>query len=90
MDATSKVDEVRAADFSVVALQQLYNEDGGAGEDLFLALNPRDWYDRRSQEVMPNTKGVKADKPAFFRDYNIKGIYMADDSYDSYGDWKED
>jgi len=89
VDARQKVDEIRAADFSIVALQQLYNEDGGAGEDLFLALNPRDWFDRRSQEVMPNTKGVKADKPAFFRDYNIKGIYMADNSYGSYGQWND-
>jgi len=89
VDARQKVDEIRAADFSIVALQQLYNEDGGAGEDLFLALNPRDWFDRRSQEVMPNTKGVKADKPAFFRDYNIKGIYMADDSYGSYAQWND-
>jgi len=89
VDARQKVDEIRAADFSIVALQQLYNEDGGAGEDLFLTLNPRDWFDRRSQEVMPNTKGVKADKPAFFRDYNIKGIYMADNSYGSYTQWNE-
>jgi hypothetical protein len=42
VDATKAIDQVRAANFSIVALQQLYNEDGGAGEDLFLALNPRD------------------------------------------------
>ena len=89
VDATRTVDTIRAADFSIVALQQLYNEDGGAGEDLFLALNPRDWFDRRTQEVLSNTQGVKADKPAFFREYNIKGIYMADDSYGSYGQWDE-
>lgn len=89
VDATREIDDIRAADFSIVALQQLYNEDGGQNEALFLALNPRDWYDRRTQEVLPNTKGVKADKPAFFRDYNIKGIYMADNSYGSYGNWDD-
>lgn len=90
VDGTRAIDEIRAANFSIVALQQLYNEDGSANEDLFLALNPRDWFDRRSQEVLPNTKGKMADKPAFFRDFNIKGIYMADNSYGSYGGWSED
>ena len=89
IDGTKTIDEIRAANFSIVALQQLYNEDGGQGENLFLALNPRDWFDRRSQEVLPNTKGEKSDKPAFFRDYNIKGIYMADNSYGSYGGWSD-
>ena len=89
VDGTKVIDKIRAADFSIVALEQLYNEDGGQGEDLFLALNPRDWFDRRTQEVLANTKGVKADKPAFLRDYNIKGIYMADDSYGSYGQWDD-
>jgi hypothetical protein len=70
-------------------LQQLYNEDGGHGEDLFLALNPRDWFDRRSQEVLPNKTGKKADKPAFFKEYNIRGIYMGDNSYGSYGQWND-
>ena len=89
VDGTQTIDQIRAANFSVVALQQLYNEDGGKGEDLFLDLNPRDWFDRRTQEVLPNTKGVKADKPAFFKDYNIKGIYMGDNSYGSYGKWDD-
>lgn len=89
VDATRTVDDIRAADFSIVALQQLYNEDGGANEDLFLALNPRDWFDRRTQEVLPNTKGQKSDKPAFLRDYNIKGIWMADNSYGSYSSWDD-
>jgi len=89
VDATREIDDIRAADFSIVALQQLYNEDGGANEANFLALNPRDWFDRRTQEVLPNTKGIKADKPAFFRDYNIKGIYMADNSYGSYSQWDD-
>ena len=89
VDGTRTIDEIRAANFSIVALQQLYNEDGGEGEGLFLELNPRDWFDRRSQEVLPNTKGVKADKPAFFRDFNIKGIYMGDNSYGSYGKWDD-
>ena len=89
VDATREIDDIRSANFSIVALQQLYNEDGGQGEDLFLALNPRDWFDRRTQEVLPNTKGIKADKPAFFRDFNIKGIYMADNSYGSYGQWDD-
>lgn len=89
VDATKEIDDIRAANFSIVALQQLYNEDGAAGEDLFLALNPRDWFDRRSQEVLGNTKGIKADKPAFFREDNIKGIYMAGNSYGSYGQWDD-
>ena len=38
VDATRPMDDIRAAVFSIVALQQLYNEDGGHGEDLFLAL----------------------------------------------------
>ena len=88
-DGTQTIDQIRAANFSVVALQQLYNEDGGAGEDLFLALNPRDWFDRRTQEVLPNTKGQMSDKPAFFRAYNIKGIYMGENSYGSYGNWND-
>lgn len=89
VDATREIDDIRAADFSIVALQQLYNEDGGQNEALFLALNPRDWFDRRSQEVLPNTRGAKADKPAFFREFNIKGIYMADNSYGSYSQWDD-
>ena len=89
-DGSKKIDKIRAADFSIVALQQLYNEDGGRGEDLFLALNPRDWFDRRSQEVLPNVKGVKSDKPAFFKDYDIRGIYMAGNSYGSYGKWTDE
>src|SRR5208337_2046252 len=36
VDATRQIDDIRAAVFSIVALQQLYNEDGGHGEDLFL------------------------------------------------------
>ena len=89
VDATRPIDDIRAAVFSIVALQQLYNEDGGHGEDLFLALNPRDWFDRRSQEVMPNKIGKKSDKPAFFREYNIRGIYMGDNSYGSYSQWND-
>lgn len=89
VDARQTIDEIRAADFSVVALKQLYNEDGGAHEDLFLALNPRDWFDRRSQELMPNTKGLKSDKAAFFRDYNIRGIFLADNSYGGYANWDD-
>ena len=30
-----------------------------------------------------------ADKPAFFQAYNIKGIYMGDNSYGSYGKWDD-
>ncbi len=89
VDARQKIDEIRGGDFSVVALKQLYNEDGGAHEDLFLALNPRDWFDRRSQELMPNTQGTKSDKPAFFRDYNIRGIYLADNTYGGYSNWDD-
>ncbi|MCY3021596.1 MAG: hypothetical protein NTW87_21490, partial [Planctomycetota bacterium] len=89
VDATHQVDDIRAALFSVVALQQLYNEDGGSGEELFLELNPRDWFDRRTQEVLPNTKGKEADKAALLKKYNICGIYMADNSYGSYGKWND-
>lgn len=87
VDGTRAIDQIRAANFSIVALQQLYNEDGASGETDFLALNPRDWFDRRSQEVLPNGTGIKADKAAFFKDFNIQGIYMADNSYGSYGAW---
>ena len=89
VNAARQVDDIRAAVFSIVALQQLYNENGGQGENLFLALNPRDWFDRRSQEVMPNTKGAKSDKPALFKEYNIRGIYMGENSYGSYGQWDD-
>lgn len=89
VDATRETDDVRAADFSIVALQQLYNEDGGANESLFLDLNPRDWFDRRTQEVLPNTAGKFPDKPALFRQYHITGILMGDNSYGSYHDWNE-
>ncbi len=89
VDAARPLDDIRAAVFSIVALQQLYNEDGGHGEDLFLALNPRDWFDRRSQEVLPNKIGKKSDKPAFFKEYNIRGIYMGDNSYGSYSQWND-
>ncbi|MDA0839705.1 MAG: glycosyl hydrolase [Planctomycetota bacterium] len=90
IDATKTVDDVRAANFSIVALQQLYNEDGGAGEEEFLALNPQDWFDRRTQEVLPSTKGKFPDKPAMFRQYNIRGIMMGNNSYGSYGGWSEE
>ncbi len=89
VDANRTVDDLRAANFSIVALQQLYNEDGGNGEEAFLALNPQDWYDRRSQEVLANTKGKWADKPALFRQFNMKGIIMANASYGSYGKWDD-
>lgn len=89
VDATRETDDVRAADFSIVALQQLYNEDGGANESLFLDLNPRDWFDRRSQEVLPNTAGKFPDKPALFRRFHISGILMGDNSYGGYAGWDE-
>jgi hypothetical protein len=89
VDATRPIDDIRAGVFSVVALQQLYNEDGGAGEEQFLELNPRDWLDRRTQEVLPNTVGKFPDKPAMFRQYNIRGIIMGNNSYGSYGQWDE-
>ncbi len=89
VDATKAVDDIRAAKFSVVALQQLYNEDGGAGEEAFLELNPRDWLDRRTQEVLANTKGKFPDKPAMLRQFNIRGIIMGNNSYGSYAQWDE-
>jgi hypothetical protein len=89
IDATREIGDIRAANFSIVALQQLYNEDGGAGEDLFLDLNPRDFFDRRSQEVLANTKGKFPDKTALFRQYNIKGIIMGNNSYNSFGQWDD-
>jgi len=90
VDSSKIIDDIRAAVFSVVALQQLYNEDGGAGEDDFLVLNPQDWHDRRTQEVMKNTKGQYPDKTVLFRKYNIKGIIMGNNSYGSYGNWGEE
>lgn len=87
VDATRSIDDVRSANFSIVALQQLYNEDGGAGEELFLDLNPKGWMDRRTQEVLPNTKGKFPDKAAFMRQYGMDGIIMANNSYGSYGKW---
>ena len=89
VDATKTVDDIRAGDFSIVALQQLYNEDGGKNEALFLALNPRDWFDRRSQEVLSNTNGVKSDKAAFFHDFNIRGIYMVPTAYGGFTTWND-
>ncbi len=89
VDTSKIIDDIRASDFSIVALQQLYNEDGGANEKLFLDLNPLDWFDRRTQEVLANTAGTKTDKPALFREYHIKGIHMADNSYGSYGKWDD-
>jgi len=89
VDATKAVDDIRAADLSIVALQQLYNEDGGAGEEAFLELNPRDWLDRRTQEVLSNTKGKFPDKPAMLRQYHIRGIIMGNNSYGSYAQWDE-
>ena len=73
VDGTRTVDQIRAADFSVVSLTQLYNEDGGKNEELFLALNPRDWFDRRTQQVLANTKGEKSDKPAFLAKFQHQG-----------------
>ena len=90
VDSSKVIDDIRSAVFSVVALQQLYNEDGGAGEGDFLALNPRDWHDRRTQEVMKNTVGRYPDKTVLFREYNIKGIMMGNNSYGSYGSWNEE
>ena len=89
VDATKAVDDVRAAVFSIVALQQLYNEDSGNGEEAFLELNPQDWYDRRTQEVLSNTKGIWPDKPALFRHYSMKGIIMAGASYGSHAKWDD-
>lgn len=89
VDATKAIDDVRAANFSIVALQQLYNEDGGNGEADFLELNPQDWFDRRTQEVLGNTAGKWTNKPALFRHYNIKGIIMAGASYGSHSKWDE-
>ena len=89
VDSSKIIDDIRAAVFSVVALQQLYNEDGGTLEDDFLALNPQDWHDRRTQEVLENTKGLYPDKTVLFSKFNIKGIIMGKNSYGSYGDWSE-
>lgn len=90
VDAMREIDDVRAADFSIVALEQLYKEDGGANEDLFLALNPRDWLDRGSQDVLPVTTGKSyPDKTKLFTDYQMRGILQADDSFGSYGGWDE-
>jgi hypothetical protein len=83
VDAAKEIDDIRAADFSVVSLSQLYTEDGGAGEDLFLALNPRDWFDHDSQKVLGGANG----KSSLFAKYGIKGIVMSNNSYGSYAQW---
>ena len=89
-DATREVDDLRASVFSIVALSQLYEEDGGAGEDLFLDLNPRDWFDRSSDKVLSSKKGKAfPDKTELFRKFHIKGILHGDNSYGSYGNWDE-
>ena len=87
--ATREIDDIRAADLSVVSLGQLYAEDGGANERLLLALNPRDWMDRQSQKVLPTPPDKGPDKKALFDQYHIRGIYMADNSYGGYGGWDE-
>lgn len=87
--ATREIDDIRAADLSVVSLGQLYAEDGGANERLLLALNPRDWMDRQSQRVLPSEPGKGPDKKALFDQYHVRGIYMADDSFGGYGGWDE-
>ena len=38
---------------------------------------------------MPNKIGKKSDKPGFFKEYNIRGIYMGDNSYGSYSQWND-
>jgi hypothetical protein len=90
IDATREIDDVRASDFSIVALSQLYEEDGGAGEELFLDLNPRDWFDRSSDKVLGSKKGKAfPDKTELFKKFHIKGILHGDNSYGSYGNWDE-
>lgn len=88
--ATQEIDDIRAADLSIVSLGQLYAEDGGTNEGLFLALNPRDWMDRQSQKALASKSGKAfPDKKALFDQYHIRGIYMADDTYGGYGGWNE-
>ena len=88
--ATDTGDDVRAADLSVVSLGQLYAEDGGVNEALFLALNPRDWMDRQSQKALASKSGhAFPEKKALFDQYHIQGIYMADDTYGGYGGWDD-
>lgn len=88
--ATREIDDIRAADLSIVSLGQLYAEDGGTNEGLFLALNPRDWMDRQSQRALASKSGKAfPDKKALFDQYHIRGIYMADDTYGGYGGWDE-
>jgi hypothetical protein len=90
IDATREIDDVRASVFSIVSLSQLYEEDGGAGEDLFLDLNPRDWFDRSSDKVLGSRNGKAfPDKSELFRKFHIKGILHGDNSYGSYGNWDE-
>jgi hypothetical protein len=87
VDATKAIDDVRAGNFSIVGLSQLYVEDGGRGEDLFLELNPTGLLDRRTNEMLSNTSGKFPDKPALIRRFGIKGIIMGGNSYGSYGNW---
>lgn len=52
INATKTIDVIRSADFSIVALEQLYVEDGGGLARWFFKLNPRNFYDRVSQEAL--------------------------------------
>ena len=91
VDAQKTIDDIRAADFSIVSLGQLYREDGGANEDMFLALNPRDWLDRSSNDVLENKLGKAfPDKVALYKKFNIKGILASHNAYGSYYFWTAD
>lgn len=91
VDATKSIDDIRAASFSIVSLGQLYREDGGANEAMFLALNPRDWLDRASDQVFENTAGKAfPDKAKLFDTYHLQGILHADNTFGSYGGWNEE
>ncbi len=92
VNANQNIDVIRAADFSIVALEQLYVEDGGGLAKWFFRLNPQGFYDRISQEALLAT-GKIGNVPTsvivqhVFAKYHMKGIIMGDDSYGSYASW---
>ncbi len=92
VNADKTIDVVRSADFSIVALEQLYVEDGGGLAKWFFRLNPLDVYDRVSQEALLakgkiGTVATSTIVQHVFARYHIKGIIMGNDSYGSYASW---
>ena len=92
VNSLKTIDVIRSADFSIVALEQLYVEDGGGLAKWFFRLNPTGFYDRVSQQALlatgqinhvPTRKIVEN----VFKKYHMQGIIMGNDSYGSYSSW---